>query len=81
MKFFTGGTQKFVISYMIRCLAEIVFACFKLEERFCEFSVGVCCDLAVLNLARNVIAYCDPPSLHVYQFFCGDVTLHLIYQN
>ena len=39
------------------------------------------CGLAILFFVRNVIACFDRSSLHVYQFFHGDVTLSLNDQN
>ena len=79
-----------IVRYMIRFLVEVLSACLNLEAKLCEYFVGsICgftlkayCVLAVLHFVRNnVIAYFDRPSLHVYQFFHGDVTLRLIYQN
>ena len=35
----------------------------------CGVPPKVCCAMAVLYFVRDVIAYLDRPSLHVYQFF------------
>ena len=56
---------------MIRFLVEVVSACFKVEERLCEFFAAFSqtrCGLAVLYFVCDVIAYFDRPSLNVYQF-------------